>query len=194
MSSRFRHPLVAVALALALTVPWLALVVSYGGYSGIHPGENITPATAVAVAGLAIVGAAFLLAWAAETAEKDVPPAFAIAVLAVLAVAPEYAVDALYAWEAGAGSAESANLAVANMTGADRILIGLGWSGIALFTIARVGRTGDAAVQKRSGVPADAVTLDRRISVEISFLFAATAYAFFIPLRGGTGPLDTSCS
>lgn len=189
--SRLRHPLAAVTGALALTVPWLGLVLSYGGYSGIHPGETITPTAAVMIAGLAIIGAAFLLAWAAETAEKDVPPAFAIAVLAVLAVAPEYAVDALYAWEAGAGSAESANLAVANMTGANRILIGLGWSGIALFTIARVARTGDDAVQSRNGFLADAVTLDRRISVEISFLFAATAYAFFIPLSGGIGPLDT---
>jgi len=65
----------------------------------------VTPLAAVVVAGVAILGAAFLLAWAAETAEKDVPQGFAIAVLAVLAVAPEYAVDALYAWQAGgAGS------------------------------------------------------------------------------------------
>ena len=189
--SRLRHPLAAVALTFALIVPWLGLVVSFGGYSGIHPGENISPTTAVVVAGLAIVGAAFILAWAAETAEKDVPPAFAIAVLAVLAVAPEYAVDALYAWEAGAGSAESANLAVANMTGANRILIGLGWSGIALFTIVQATTTGDTAIRNRAGFLADAVTLDRRISIEISFLFAATAYAFVIPLRGGIGPLDT---
>lgn len=146
---------------------------------------------AVLVAGLAILGAAFLLAWAAETAEKDVPQAFAIAVLAVLAVAPEYAVDALYAWEAGTGSSASANLAVANMTGANRILIGLGWSGIALFTIYRAKRTGDSAVEHRSGPLADVVTLDRELAVEIVFLLAATLYAFFIPLSGGIGPVDT---
>ncbi|SDR02869.1 cation:H+ antiporter [Halopelagius longus] len=146
---------------------------------------------AVLVGGLAIVGAAFLLAWAAETAEKDVPQAFAIAVLAVLAVAPEYAVDALYAWQAGAGSSEAANLAVANMTGANRILIGLGWSGIALFTVYRAKRTGDAAVDYRSGFLADAVSLDRDIATEIAFLLVATAYAFVIPLSGGIGPVDT---
>ena len=191
MLERFRHPLVAVAVALVVTVPWIRTFVASGGYGTVHPGENITPGMAVLVAGLAILGAAFLLAWAAETAEKDVPQAFAIAVLAVLAVAPEYAVDALYAWEAGAGSSEAANLAVANMTGANRILIGLGWSGIALFTIYRAKHTADAAVEHRSGFLADAVTLDRGIATEIAFLLAATAYAFFVPLSGGIGLLDT---
>ncbi|GGL68391.1 sodium:calcium antiporter [Halocalculus aciditolerans] len=191
MRSRLRHPLVPVAVTLLLTVPWLWVFGTYGGYGAVHPGENITPAAAVAVAGLSILGAAFILAWAAETAEKDVPQAFAIAVLAVLAVAPEYAVDALYAWEAGQGSAQAANLAVANMTGANRILIGLGWAGIALFSIYRAARTHDSAVERREGFLADAVTLDRGISLEITFLLAATAFAFLVPLSGGIGPLDT---
>ncbi|WP_224338297.1 sodium/calcium exchanger protein [Haloprofundus halobius] len=191
MLSRLRHPLAAVSVALLLTVPWIGFFITYGGYGTVHPGENITPITAVLVAGLAILGAAFLLAWAAETAEKDVPQAFAIAVLAVLAVAPEYAVDALYAWEAGTGSTQAANLAVANMTGANRILIGLGWSGIALFTIYRAKRTADPAVEQRSGFLADAVTLDRGISTEITFLLVATVFAFFVPFNGGIGPIDT---
>ncbi|TKX55623.1 MULTISPECIES: sodium:calcium antiporter [Halorubrum] len=192
MSSRLRHPLVSVALTFAVTLPWIGTFFSYGGYGTVHPGENITPLAAVLVSGLSILGAAFLLAWAAETAEKDVPQAFAIAVLAVLAVAPEYAVDALYAWQAGAGSAAAGNLAVANMTGANRILIGLGWSGIALFTIYRAATTNDAAVERRSGTLTDAVTLDRDLATEITFLLVATTYAFFIPLSGGIGPIDTA--
>jgi len=207
MLDRLRHPLVAVAAALLLTVPWVATFVSYGGYMTVHPGDNIAPLTAVAVAGLAVLGSSFLLAWGAETAEKDVPQAFAIAVLAVLAVAPEYAVDALYAWNAGAfeGTArgmQSANLAVANMTGANRILIGLGWSAIALFTIYRARNKGDAAVEHRDGVLNDVVTLDRGIATEIAFLLAATLFAFLVPLSlstfnggggavGGIGLLDT---
>jgi cation:H+ antiporter len=191
MLERVRHPLVAVGIALLLTVPWIGTFVSYGGYGTVHPGENIAPIVAVVVGGFAILGAAFLLAWAAETAEKDVPQAFAIAVLAVLAVAPEYAVDALYAWQAGAGSSEAANLAVANMTGANRILIGLGWSGIALFSIYRAKRAHDPSVEHRSGFLADVVGLDRRLATEIAFLLAATAYAFFVPLGGGIGIVDT---
>ncbi|WP_254534045.1 sodium/calcium exchanger protein [Natrinema gelatinilyticum] len=191
MSSRLRHPLIAVAATLLLTVPWIGTFVSYGGYGTVHPGKNIASWMAVLVGGAAILGAAFLLAWAAETAEKDVPRAFAIAVLAVLAVAPEYAVDALYAWQAGGGSSEAANLAVANMTGANRILIGLGWSGIALFSIYRAKQASDSAVEHRSGTLADVITLDRGISLEIVFLLAATMVAFLVPLSGGIGPLDS---
>jgi cation:H+ antiporter len=113
----------------------------------------------------------------------------------VLAVAPEYAVDAFYAWQAGINAGtpagvEAGNLAVANMTGANRILIGLGWSGIALFTIWRSYRSGDAAVRDREGILADAVTLDRGITTEIAFLSGATLWAFFVPLFGGIDALD----
>ena len=199
MSNPLRHPLAAVAFAVGLTVPWLVMWAS-GTFSAfpapLGTTESASTGVVVAVTGLAVLGSAFLLAWGAETAEKDVPTAFAIAVLAVLAVAPEYAVDALYAWNAGAQAGtqagrEAANLAIANMTGANRILIGIGWSGIALFTIYRAKRADDPAVDHRSGFLSDVVKLDRDISIEITFLLAATLYAFFVPLRGGIGLLDT---
>jgi cation:H+ antiporter len=124
-----------------------------------------------------------------------VPRAFALAVLAVLAVAPEYAVDALFAWQAGSQAGtpagqEAANLAVANMTGANRILIGLGWSGIALFSIWRAQKTEDMAVEQNDGFLADAVKLDRSIATEILFLAAATLYAFLVPLGNGIDGID----
>ncbi|MFC6836408.1 sodium/calcium exchanger protein [Halomarina ordinaria] len=205
MSNRFRHPLSAVALTVALTLPWVYTLATHGGH--VEPGAPYSAFGTVAVAGLAVLGASFLLAWGAETAEKDVPRAFAIAVLAVLAVAPEYAVDALYAWEAGAmegtqRGTDAANLAVANMTGANRILIGLGWSAIALFTVYRTKQSHDPAVRKREGFLRDTVSLDRDISTEITFLLAATAFAFFVPLSvesvagggpaGGIGLFDTA--
>ena len=204
--SRLSHPLVQVAGAALLTVGWVAVLLL-----GIDPGVLAT----VGISGLAVLGASFLLAWGAETAEKDVPRAFAIAVLAVLAVAPEYAVDALYAWNAGAGGATAeacsqltaaqieasqttlargchdANLAIANMTGANRILIGIGWAGIAVFTVWRAAKTRDPAVEKRRGFLKNAVTLDRDIATEIAFLFLATGWAFLVPLGGGIGLLDT---
>ncbi|WP_416838909.1 sodium:calcium antiporter [Haloferax sp. DFSO52] len=184
---RLSHPLVAVFGAALLTVPWLGLHTLFG--------IELQTAVTVALSGIAVLGASFLLAWGAETAEADVPRAFALAILAVLAVAPEYAVDALYAWEAGINpgtpeSAEAASLAVANMTGANRILIGIGWSAIALFTVFRARDTGDKAVENRPGFLADAVRLDKDISTEILFLFAATVFAFFVPLGGGIGAFD----
>ena len=193
MLDRLRHPLAAVVGAIALTIPFIVTFVARGFHlSPELPGANITPLLAVLSGGLAILGASFLLAWGAETAEKDVPTAFAIAVLAVLAVAPEYAVDAYYAWQAGVGGqSDNAGLAVANMTGANRILIGIGWAGIALFTVYRAKYASDDAVEHRSGFLADVVTLERGIATEIAFLLAATAFAFFVPLGGTIGILDT---
>jgi len=185
MSSRLRSPLVALVGGLALTLPWIVSWVT-------GRAANFSTLGTVAVSGVAVLGASFLLAWGAETAEKDVPRAFAIAVLAVLAVAPEYAVDALYAWQAGQGDAQAANLAVANMTGANRILIGIGWSGIALFSIYQAYTRGDDPnVVTTDSKLGDYVSLDRDISLEIAFLFAATVFAFFVPLGGGIGGIDT---
>ncbi|SNZ17360.1 cation:H+ antiporter [Natronoarchaeum philippinense] len=172
-----------VVVAVLLSVPWVVV------YAVSSP-EAIGTVPTVAVSGLSVLGASFLLAWGAETAEKDVPRAFAIAVLAILAVAPEYAVDAFYAWQAGQGRVGAGDLAVANMTGANRILIGLGWSGIALFSIYRATRSGDAAVEHNDGILADAVVLDRDIATEILFLMLATLWAFFVPLGGGIDTLD----
>ncbi|WP_251330001.1 sodium:calcium antiporter [Haloplanus pelagicus] len=183
-----RQSLGALGGAGALTLPWVLVYLSGAAH-------GLSTLTTVAVSGLSVLGASFLLAWGAETAEKDVPRAFAIAVLAVLAVAPEYAVDALYAWNAGvyAGTErgiEAGNLAVANMTGANRILIGIGWAGVALFTVFRRGSAEDPSVNDRSGLLADSVSLDRDIGLEIVFLFLATLWAFLVPFNGGIDVLD----
>ncbi|MFC6766928.1 sodium:calcium antiporter [Natrinema soli] len=201
-----RRVLGAISAAVALTLPWVAVVVATDllpwlatalglEYRAPAALRTLSTLSTVIVTGLAVLGAAFLLAWAAETAEKDVPQAFAIAVLAVLAVAPEYAVDALYAWNAGvfAGTergVEAGNLAVANMTGANRILIGIGWAGVALFTIFRGGSSADPSVENRPGFLTDVVILDREIGLEIVFLLIATLWAFLVPLNGGIDVFD----
>jgi len=183
-----RHPLLALLAVALLTVPWLAL-------RGLGIAGTLAPLAVIVTSGVAVIGAAFILTWAAETAEVDVPRSFALAVLAIIAVAPEYAVDALYAFEAGASpgtpaSENAANLAVANMTGANRILVGLGWSLIALYAVYRAATAGDENVRRRDGFLADAVALERRVSVEIVFLAVATVYAFLIPIGGGIDIVD----
>ena len=188
VTSRIRHPLLALAGVVALTIPWLVL-------RGLGLVPTLAVSGVILSSGVAVIGAAFVLTWGAETAEVDVPRSFALAVLAIIAVAPEYAVDALYAWEAGAApgtpaSENAANLAVANMTGANRILIGLGWSIIALYAIYRARTAHDEAVTRRDGFLADSVQLEPRISIEILFLGAATVYALFVPFLGGIDALD----
>ncbi|WP_276260074.1 sodium/calcium exchanger protein [Haloglomus litoreum] len=180
-----RYSIGSLAVAAMFTLPWVG-VWATGSVDGL------STVLQVLVAGAAVLGASFLLAWGAETAEKDVPRAFALAVLAVLAVAPEYAVDALYAYQAGANPGSGGgDLAVANMTGANRILIGLGWSGIALFSIYKARSSGDVAVDTSgSSFLSNAVKLDKSIATEILFLTAATVWAFLVPfgmLGGGRG-------
>ncbi len=120
----------ALALAIGAAVP--ALVVRVSSPELPHPAE-------AALFGLAIVGAAFILSWAAEVAQLDISAGLAIAVLALIAVLPEYAVDFVFAWQggnsfeatgpaclppSGGGTESPCGLALANMTGANRLLIG----------------------------------------------------------------------
>ena len=103
-------------------------------------GVDVDPVVAAAIFGLGIVAGAFLLSWAAEVAEMDVSASLAIAVLALIAILPEYAIEAVLAWDAGSSfdtatgavTGETSRVA-ANVTGSNRLLIGLGWSAVILI-------------------------------------------------------------
>ena len=65
-------------------------------------GTQPDPILAAVIYGIGIVGGAFLLSWGAEAAQVDVSASLAIAVLALVAILPEYAIEAVLAWGAGA--------------------------------------------------------------------------------------------
>ncbi|MFC6738066.1 hypothetical protein [Methylobacterium tardum] len=101
-----------------------------GNPSGRHPplrGLAVEPFVDVAAFGIAILAAGFLLSWGAETAEQYVSQGLILAAVALVTVLPEYAVDIYYAYMAGASGPDSryAQYAAANMTGANRLLVGL---------------------------------------------------------------------
>src|SRR5438034_2383825 len=73
-----------------------------------------------------ILASAFLVAWGAEAAQFLISQGLALAILAWLQTLPEFAVEAVIAWDAGR-EPERAHLAIANLTGAIRLLLGLGW-------------------------------------------------------------------
>lgn len=138
---------------------------------------HLSPEWEVVGAGLAIFGAAFILSWAAEVAQVDVPQSLALAFLALIAVLPEYAVDIYFAWSAGKDPTYI-SYATANMTGANRLLIGLGWASVvATFWFKTRHRQ---------------VVLDRSHSIELLHLGFATAYSFMIPLKGTLSVLDST--
>ena len=143
-----------------------------------------TPSTGALVFGLGIVGAAFLIAWASEVAQMDISQALALALLALVAVLPEYAIDMVFAWKAGIfpngecvggvwsnGACLGGDLynykayAAANMTGGNRLLVGIGWPLVVLLFWFKTRRP---------------LKLNRGVGLELVFLGAATAYSFLI--------------
>jgi cation:H+ antiporter len=127
--------------------------------------------------GVAIMGAAFMLSWAAEVAQLDISQTLAIAVLALIAVLPEYAVDLYLAFCAGRGlDPRCHDEAIANMTGANRLLIGVGWAAVVLIYWLKTGNK--------------KVVLRRAQRSDVGFLLIATLWAFTIPVRGQLSLLD----
>jgi cation:H+ antiporter len=171
-TERRSRQLIPLLLAAAATLPALAMRAS----------SAAPPAWFAAIVfGLAVVGAAFLLAWGAEALQLDVSQGLAIAVLALIAVLPEYAVDFTFALKAGQDPAKYAPLALANMTGGNRLLIGVGWSMVVLLAAWRITRI--ARERGYEGPLETEVTLDRPHTIEITFLAIATIYSLTLPLK-----------
>ena len=170
---------ISLALALLCTLP--AIAVRLAGPDLAHPLEAV-------IYGVAIVGAAFMLSWAAEVAQLDISAGLAIALLAFIAVLPEYAVDLVFAWKGGndvekygqackapgATGESNCSLALANMTGSNRLLIGIGWSLVVFLAWWQ---------WRKRGQHHSSVKLERAHSVEISYLAIACAYSLTLPLK-----------
>ena len=156
-------------LIMAATV-WPALLLRVDAIHTAHLVETL-------LYGLAIVASAFLLTWGAEAAERDVPRTLALAGLALIAVLPEYAVDVLFAWKAGDDPSYAA-FATANMTGGNRLLVGVGWSMVIAIFVFRTKTN----ILKLASIHRN----------EVGILGIATVYSFVIPLRGGITLFDAA--
>lgn len=155
-----------IALAGLTTVPGIAL--TFGGFTASDPIRAL-------VYGVAIVGAAFLLSWAAEAVQLDFSQGLALALLALIAILPEYVVDASFAWLA-AEDPVYAGYAIANMTGANRLLIGIAWPMVIALAYLRFR--------------CRHVELEGEHGLELVVLLAATLYAFILPFKGDLTLLD----
>lgn len=166
------------------------LTVSFGNYlflilsfaatlPGFYLGMThtaVAPVLGAVLFGLAVFGAAFILSWAAEAAQVEISEALAVAILALVAVLPEYAVDFVFTWKS-AHDPSQAHFAIANMTGANRLLVGLGWPAVLfVFVLAKRQKGLHLAPAQR---------------VEIFYLAMATLYSFIIPLKGQLDLSDT---
>jgi cation:H+ antiporter len=159
---------IALVIAPALCIQWL--VCRALGWNLPTPWEPVLP-------GLAIFGAAFVLSWAAELAQLDMPQSLALAFVALVAVLPEYAVDMYFAWTAGKNPSYVA-YAAANMTGGNRLLIGAGWT---LVIFAYWMKTKHRYME----VP-------KAHRLELAALMTATLYSFVIPLKRTISWVDSA--
>ena len=159
-----------VLLCLLIAAPALVLRLT---------GIELFPVLEMLVFGAAVVAAAFLLAWAAEAAQKDISGALAIALLALIAVLPEYAVDLYYAFRSGS-DAEYLHYAAANMTGSNRLLLGFGWPLVVIVSLLVARRVARA----RGTASPRFLDLPKESRLDIGFLAILAVVAFAIPLMG----------
>jgi len=161
--------LTLVAIAVLATVPALILRAT-----GWRPNLVVD----AAVFGIAVLSAGFLLSWGAEAAEQHISQGLILAAVALITVLPEYAVDLYYSYQAGRTGPDSSyvHYAAANMTGANRLLVGLAWPLMVFLHWLKDRRR--------------SVELAPSNAIEIGFLLLASLYAFVILFKGRITLLD----
>jgi cation:H+ antiporter len=122
-----------------------------------------------------ILLSAFIIAWGAEAAQFLISQGLALAILAWLQTLPEFAVEAVIAWEAGKDPTKT-HLAIANFTGSLRLLVGLGWPMI-YFVAAAFG-------WKRNNRQFVKIELHDEHAVEVWGLLLPIVYFMFIWWKG----------
>src|SRR5438034_4195127 len=115
---------------------------------------------------------AFLVAWGAEAAQFLISQGLALAILAWLQTVPDFAVAAVIGWDAGRDPTRS-HLAIANLTGAIRLLLGLGWPMIYFVFAFSSRRRGNS-----TGTPS--IKLQREHAVEVIGLLPPLLYFIVI--------------
>jgi len=114
----------------------------------------------------AILLASMMIAWAAESAQFFLAQGFALAILAWLQTLPEFAVEAVIAWH------QQIHLMLANLTGALRLLVGLGWPLIYV--------TAAFFYKKSTGSSMRRIPLDDEHAIEVLGLGLPLIYFFWI--------------
>jgi cation:H+ antiporter len=125
-----------------------------------------------------LLAAAMLIAWAGESAQFFIAQGFALAILAWLQTLPEFAVEAVLAWK------QQVPLLMANLTGALRLLTGLGWPMI-YFTAALFHRS-------RKNEPLRRIKLADEHCIEVIGLLAAMGYAALVWAKASLDLVDAA--
>lgn len=113
-----------------------------------------------------VIVAAILISWGAEAAQFVVSQGLAIAIIALLQVVPEFMVEATIAWQ------REIDLMMANFTGSNRLLMGVGW--------ALVFFTADIYSKVKTGRGIRYIELRPETMVEVLALMISSGYFVFV--------------
>jgi cation:H+ antiporter len=124
--------------------------------------------------GIGLIGAAFLLAWAADAGEAVFSGGLVLAVVALVAVLPEFIIEIRFAF------IQEAELVTANLTGATRLLL-TGATALPLLVGYLAARRGQAAAPFQ-------LAANRRL--ELGILLVTSIFAVHIAARGNLTIFD----
>ena len=145
-----------VGVAVHLASPWLPVELAIVGL------------------GVGLIGAAFMLAWAADAGEAVFKGGFVLAAVALATVLPEFVIEVRFAF------IQATELVTANLTGATRLLL-TGGLALPLFVAFLAHRRGDAT-------PPMQLAANRRL--ELAILLVTSIFAVYIAVRGSLTIFD----
>ena len=155
-------------LSTALGCAFLGVLVHFGG--------PVIPVPLATIGlGIGVIGAAFLLAWAADAGEAVFSGGLVLAVVALVAVLPEFIIEIRFAY------IQETELVSANLTGATRLLL---TGAITLPVLV-------AFLARRKGGAAAPVEIMANRRLELGILLVVSIYAVQIVARGNVTVFDS---
>jgi cation:H+ antiporter len=142
---------------------------------GVHLAGAVVPVPVATVAlGVGLVGAAFMLAWAADAGESVFAGGLVLASIALVTVLPELVIEVRFAY------IQATDLVTANLTGATRLLL-TGATVLPMFV---------ALLARRRGEATSPILLGENRRVELGLLLVAAVFAVQITVRGAVTVVD----
>jgi cation:H+ antiporter len=126
--------------------------------------------------GPAILLSSVMIAWGAEAAQYFMAQGIALAILAVLQTLPEFAVEAVLAWH------QQTEYLFANLTGALRLLTGVGWPIIYMAAA--------SAHRRELRRPMRVIQLTAHQSIQVVGLFFSLIWQVVVWFKGSLGVID----
>ena len=141
----------------------------------VHQARPVLPVQAEMIGlGVGMIGASFMLAWAADAGESVFSGGFVLAAVALVTVLPEFIIEVRFAY------IQSAELVTANLTGATRLLL-TGAIGLPLL-VAFMARS-----RGRSAPPLELAPTRR---LELGILLITAVFAIHVAVRGSLTIFD----